>query len=61
MMKVQCDDRSGCVATADAKLGWFEDHIPMTLTPDGWTDNNGLGGVLKHFCPTHPQLEIAGG
>lgn len=75
MMKVRCDDRSGCVAEADAVefIETFDPNVksvhlnvpPMNIgwfgPPKAWTSNNGLGGNWKHYCPIHPQPEIGGG
>jgi hypothetical protein len=67
-MRVKCDDRSECPATADAvesDRGRFAVEeirdVMAAVAPRGWTSNNGLGGRWRHFCPLHEQAEIAGG
>lgn len=76
-MRVRCNDRSECPAEANADVEVLDDEVvtaftlslvdarvvgrPVGLTPKDWTDNRGLGGVWRHYCPLHPQPEIAGG
>lgn len=63
------DDKFGpaeCPAEADAEesdrgRAAVDPHVMAAEPPPGWTSNNGLGGKWKHYCPLHPQPEIAGG